>query len=263
MLKTYRVPGDISTSPPQSKGKVDGDKQAINRTLSSEHPVRFLQGRFPQRVRLRARAGLQVRIALQPSSDQSVPLQQIMISPGGIDVLLVLHAPGFTPLSDLHRKIHVPPTADSDWAVFELEAQQEGIHTLEVTAYHNGTYLGGLPLQVTVDSQADTGPSMERGSAMDARRREPGEVTLLIRYDAHQAVYRYQFIDDTIGGPDEIQSNRLLRTPWEAVEDLVTQLNLVARTVMPFTAEQTREWLKNKGIELWNEFIPEMLQRLF
>jgi hypothetical protein len=245
------------------KGKVYGDKQAINQALPSEHPVRFLQGRFPERVRLKDRAGLQVRIALQPGSDQSAPLRQIMISPGGIDVLLVLHAPRFTPLSDLYRKIHVPPTADSDWAVFELEAQQEGIHTLEVTAYHDGSYLGGLPLQVTVDSQADTGPSIEHGSAMDVRRREPGEVTLLIRHDDDQKVYRYQFIDDTIGGPDEMQSNRLRRTPLEAVEDLVTQLNLVARGVTQFTPEQTREWLKNKGIELWKEFIPDMLQRLF
>lgn len=45
----------------------------------------------------------------------------------------------------------MPAAADSQPALFELEAKREGVHQLEVTAWRDGTYSGALRMQVTVD----------------------------------------------------------------------------------------------------------------
>jgi hypothetical protein len=98
---------------------------------------------------------------------------------------------------------------------------------------------------------------------LGGRRQEAGEVTLLIRYDAEVQVNSYQLIDGTIGALTEVKTGRLLRTPQEAVESLVVQLNELARGAMTFSVRETREWLKGHGIALWEELIPAELQRQF
>jgi hypothetical protein len=134
---------------------------------------------------------------------------------------------------------------------------------VEVAAYLGAAYLGTLTLEVTVDDRVATGPSKDRDARMAYRLPEPGEVTLQIRYDDSSKKYRYLLIDHTIGGPDEMYSDPLRRTPEAAIEDLVSLLNAQARGLTHFSAEETRAWLMNKGIELWNEFIPLALQDLF
>jgi hypothetical protein len=44
---------------------------------------------------------------------------------------------------------------------------------------------------------------------------------------------------------------------------LVAQLNVLARGQAGWDAATTRDWLKGQGIELWNSFIPQALQREF
>jgi hypothetical protein len=55
----------------------------------------------------------------------------------------------------------------------------------------------------------------------------------------------------------------LLQPPEDAIEQLVAQLNALARGQVPWDAATTQEWLKGKGIALWNSFIPLALQREF
>jgi hypothetical protein len=249
--KASRIP---SEPPPPEKPPVRPDK--------GQGPERYLQGRFPQQVRRKDRVFCLVRVALKSDGRASTPVP-LDVPPEGTEVLFVLHTPGFLAHSDLHQEVFVPADADSRWAAFEIEAQQTGVHTLEVTAFHKGTYLGTLPLQVTVDSDAATGPDADRFTPFIPRMLEPGEVTLLIRYDRDNHVYRYQLFDGRVGVRDEICSGQLLRTPQEAVEQMVREMNTLARGGVAFTVEQTREFLKGRGIALWREFIPDALQALF
>ena len=155
------------------------------------------------------------------------------------------------------------PRQDSNWAAFELQATGEGVHTLQVEAFAGGTGLGGLAVQVSVDPAAQTGPSTERSSPAAVTPADPGEVSLLLSYDPDQQVYRYRLVDSGGYYSEEAASDRLLQPPGEAVEQLVAQLNALARGQAGWDAATTKDWLQGQGIALWNSFIPQALQREF
>jgi hypothetical protein len=159
--------------------------------------------------------------------------------------------------------VHVAPTADSGWALFELEALREGVYTLEVSAFNGGAFLGTLSLQLTVvDRLVVRGHSAGRSIPLPLLPPQTGEATLMLRYDPHSAVYRYQFRSTTYA-TDELHSGPLQRKREEAIADLVTSLNEQARDRTRYSTEETRRWLRGKGIELWRELIPKELENLF
>jgi hypothetical protein len=224
---------------------------------------RYLQGRFPERVRRGEVASLLVRLGVAAGDALSAALKPVAIPPEGLDVVLnLVDRAGFTLRSPERATLKVFPGRDSEWALFDLEATEPGVHTLQVAAFTGGTYLGALPVQVTVD-EAATGPSIEHSAPAGGRARDPGELSLLVHYDPAQAVYRYQLIDWSGDVPEEASSNRLLQTPSQSVEALVAQINALARGASPWDARTTNEWLKGQGIALWKAFIPEALQREF
>jgi pimeloyl-ACP methyl ester carboxylesterase len=225
---------------------------------------RFLQGRFPERVRLGEEVSLLVRLGLQPGARLEAGLRLLAVPEAGLEVVLLLvESPGFTLRSPERAVVHVVPRQDSNWAGFELQAAREGVHTLQVEAFAGGTGLGGLAVQVSVDAAARTGPSMERSSPAGIAQAAPGEVSLLLSYDLDRQVYRYRLVDSGGYYSEEAASDRLLQPPGEAVEQLVAQLNMLARDQAAWDATTTREWLQGQGIALWNSFIPQALQREF
>jgi pimeloyl-ACP methyl ester carboxylesterase len=225
---------------------------------------RYLQGRFPESVRLGVVAPLVVRLGLQPTEQREAALKPFAVPAEGVEVVLTLvDHPGFTPRSPERATLTVVPGKDSDWALFDLEASEEGVHVVQVAAFVGGTYLGVLEVQASVDAQIATGAAVERSASVGDRETDPGEVSLLIHYEADRAVYRYQLIDWSGDVPDEATSQPLLQTPSAAVNALVAQLNTIARGSSPWDAPTTEKWLKNQGIALWNGFIPEALQKEF
>ena len=225
---------------------------------------RFLQGRFPERVRLGEEVSLLVRLGLQPGGRLEAGLRPLAVPEAGLDVVLLLvESPGFTLRSPERAVVNVFPRQDSDWAGFELQAAREGVHTLQVEAFAGGTGLGGLAVQVSVDAAARTGPSLERSSPAAVAPPDQGEVSLLLSYDPDQSVYRYQLVDSSGYYSGEVASDRLLQPPGEAVEQLVAQLNVLARGQAAWDAATTKDWLKGQGIALWDSFIPQALQREF
>jgi len=178
-------------------------------------------------------------------------------------VKLVLDCPGFLLHSASIATIHVVPEADSDWALFELEALHEGVSTLEVSAFQGGAFLGTLSMQLTVDRLAVRGQNVERLAFLSLRPPQEGEVTLVIHYDPFSAVYRYQFRSAAFGETDELRSGPLRRKQEEAIADLIASLNEQARDLTGYSAEETRRWLQGKGTELWNELIPKELENVF
>jgi CHAT domain-containing protein/FHA domain-containing protein len=225
---------------------------------------RFLQGRFPERVRLGEEAYLLVRLGLQPGAPVEAALRPLTVPAAGLEVVLLLvESPGFALRSPEQAVVHVVPRQDSNWAGFELQATREGVHTLRVEAFAGGSGLGGLAVQVSVDAAAPTGPLMERNSPARVAAADPGEVSLLLSFDSVQQAYRYRLVDSSGYYSEESISDRLLQPPGEAVEQLVAELNAVARGQAAWDAATTKGWLKGQGITLWNSFIPQALQREF
>ena len=230
----------------------------------SEPERRFLQGRFPERVRLGEEVTLLARLGLQPGARLEAKLAPLAVPEAGLDVVLLLvDSPGFTLRSPERQLVHVVPRQDSSWAAFELQATGEGVHTLRVEAFADGTGLGGLGVQVSADAAAQTGPSTERSSPATVTRGDPGEVSLLLSHDPGQQVYRYRLVDSGGYYSEEAATNQLLQPPGEVIEQLVAQLNVLARGQGTWDAATTRDWLQGQGIALWNSFIPEALQREF
>jgi hypothetical protein len=118
-------------------------------------------------------------------------------------------------------------------------------------------------LLATVDAGMETGPPIPHSQKTWVRSRSPGEATLQIHFDHKSKLYRYQLIDDAVGGLKETSSGRLARLPEVAVEKLVRQLDEIARAETKLNADQCHRLLKNLGIDLWEELIPEELQRQF
>ena len=258
----------------EDSARVRGDEPALVTGITPLAPAepaaspvpeqRFLQGRFPERVQLGDEVSLLVRLGLQPGARLEAPLPPLAVPEAGLDVVLLLvESPGFTLRSPERQVVHVVPRQDSNWAGFELQAAREGVRTLQVEAFADGAGLGGLAVQVSVDSTARTGPAIERSSPVGVAQADPGEVSLLLSYDPDQQVYRYRLVDSGGYYSEEAASERLLQPPAEAIEQLVAQLNMLARGQAPWDAATTGDWLKGQGIALWNSFVPQALQREF
>src|SRR6266852_4069987 len=94
----------------------------------------YLEGRCPQQVRLKDVVPLEARIGMETGVD-SVGLLAFDVPAEGADVTLVLHSPGFEPRSPIRRTVHVPLDGPSQWALFEIEATEEGVHEIMVSAF--------------------------------------------------------------------------------------------------------------------------------
>ena len=87
-----------------------------------------------------------------------------------------------------------------------------------------------------------------------------GAVSLVVRYDPAQNAYRFEFRDED--NPDEVTSN-LAYDPGPLVEQLVADLDELAKGRSGYSAAQTRDYLMNAGAELWRELVPEPLREQF
>ena len=225
---------------------------------------RYLNGRFPEHVRLGDVVSLIVLVGVQQAERLSAALAPVEIPPEGVEVVLnLVDHPGFIARSPERVALRVFPGTDSPLAAFDLEATEVGVHGLQLEAFLGGTHLGGLHVQTTIEADTTTGQAVEHVAPVGGKARDPGEASLIIKYDPAAAVYRYQLIDWSGDVPDEAISHQLLKTPSQAVEGLVKQLNAVARGDSPWDAKTTLSWLKSQGIALWNGFIPEALKNEF
>ena len=229
-------------------------------------PVRrHLQGKLPERVKLGELVQLLVRVAIEPTRNALSGLREsrldpLRIGPFGLSLGLVVEAPGFKSRSPLRGTLRIPPQGDSGWELFELEATRPGVYTITVMAFNGGVRVGVLPMEITVDPDVVTSAPALRIAPVRPRNREPGELSLVISYNQDLEEYRYQLIDWTIDVPEESRTAPLKERPKDTIENLVAQLNQVARREVGWDAPQTLAWLKGKGLELWRLLIPLDLQ---
>jgi CHAT domain len=187
------------------------------------------------------------------------PLKPFEVPASGRLLALIIDAPGLRVLEDHRQAVLVPPGGDSEPVKFDLVGDDPGPRKVSVTAWDGGTYLGELAVEVSVERDGRSRP--DRTAISEAREeRTDGEVTLLVRYDRHQAAYRFEFID--VDYPDEVTS-QLVYDPGHAVERLVRRLNALAEGTAGYSAAATRAYLVNEGVQLWQELVPEKLRSQF
>ena len=221
-------------------------------------PCRYLKGQCPESVR--AGEPFSVLVSVVRDGGGNAPLKGFSAGPGGRDILLVLHAPGLHVLTGQRRSIHVPPDGDSEPVMFEVRADAPGPCGMSVTAWLNGTYLGELAVETTSYRDHIPGSSHRDFHASVDTTASDGAVSLVVRYDPVQNMYRFEFRDED--NPDEVPSN-LAYEPGPRVERLVGELDQLARGRAGFSAAETRDYLREAGAGLWRDLIPEQLRQQF
>jgi hypothetical protein len=218
---------------------------------------RYLKAQCPESVAVGKPFSLLARIV--SSGPARAILKPFDVPPQGRDVLLVVHAPRLRLLGDQRLTAHVPAEGDSEPVMFELRADEPGPRSVSITAWVGGSYLGELLLEITAERDRRPGPHREAFAEIAAEPTE-GAVALVVRYDPGQQAYRFEFRDED--NPDEVTSH-LAYDPKPVVERLITSLDDLAKGRTGYSPAQARDYLLNKGAELWDELLPEPLRRQF
>jgi hypothetical protein len=256
-------PPRYTEPPPVVRGDAPRPPQPAPRPpqpTSPPAPVRrYLHGQAPEQVRPGRVFSVVVRIATEPPPAGGQLLKDFNVPAGGTDVLLVLHAPGFEVLNSERQPLHVPQAGDSEPVLFDLRAARPGPRPVSVTAWHDGSYLGEMLIEITVDPEGGDGPAQDVRGDVDIRP-VPGAVSLTVRYDPDTTTYRFEFRD--VDNPSEV-TGRLLYEPGPRVERLIGELDQVAKGQAGYSAEQTRKFLRSAGAQLWSELVPERIRNQF
>ena len=224
-------------------------------------PPRYLKGQCPDLVRVGEPFSVLASIVRAAGDARGwAPLKSFPVGPDGEDILLVLHAPGLKVLSGQRQVVRVPVGGDSDPVMFEVEAAAPGPCRLSITAWHGGSYLGELIVETAVSPDPVTRSGDRDFVAGIETTAAEGAVSLVVRYDPVQKVYRFEFRDEDY--PAEVTSH-LAYEPGRRVEQLISGLDQLAKGRSGYSQEQVRDYLMNSGVGLWRELIPVRLREQF
>ena len=217
---------------------------------------RRMVGQCPDTVRVGETFSLLVRIGV---SEGGAELKSFAVPAEGLDVLLVLHAPGLRVLGGERQTLRVPAEGNSEPSMFELVADSPGARKISITAWQQGSYLGELLVELTafVDAPASRPQSVR---AELSRETVDGAVTLVVRYDPARNAYRFQFYD--IDNPRE-EVHALSNPPGPLVEELVNELDRLAEGRTGYSAGETRDYLQDAGARLWQQLLPQRVRDQF
>ena len=143
--------------------------------------------------------------------------------------------------------------------MFELVPGRPGTQRISVTAWADGTYLGELAVDVTAAHDSRAGRDRDMLTEINTGHTD-GEVSLLVHRDHDAGSYRFEFIDADL--PHEVHA-RLLYEPGPGIEKLVRDLETLAEGHGGYTVAQTRDYLINAGLELWEQLVPKDLRDQF
>jgi CHAT domain len=221
--------------------------------------VRHLVGQCPDTVSLGEPFSLLVQITT--TAARGVPLKPFAVPAEGTDVLLVAYPHAGLRLRSGHRvMLRAPAEGNSERVMFELLADSPGPRQVDVTAWLGGTYLGELTVEITVERNARPGGPGHAVSARIDTEAGEGTVTLVVRYEPAQNLYRFEFRDE--GYPDEVE-HRLSYEPGPQVERLIAELEDLTKGRVSYSPEDAREVVANTGMALWKELLPEALREQF
>jgi hypothetical protein len=135
------------------------------------------------------------------------------------------------------------------------------LHSVIVSAFADGTFLGELALQISVEAGAGLEQGSSRMVALPGLAAEPGEVTLQVsRTDDDR--YSFQLIGEALY-PVEL-SRRLAGDPTQVVRALTDELRAMAAGHSPYEDPAlVRNRIKSLGAQLWADVVPEAIRRQF
>ena len=247
-VRAHPSGGGGPSGPPEESAAGGGDSQARQR---------YLKGQCPERIPVGKPFSLLASIVLEGPA--SAKVKHFNVPPQGRDVLLVVHAPGLRLLGDQRLTVRVPPDGDSEPVMFELRADAPGPRSVSITAWLDGSYLGELVVEITAERGRPPGPHRDAFAEITTESTE-GAVSLVVRYDPIQNAYRFEFRDED--NPGEVTSN-LAYDPRPLVEQLVRGLDDLAKGRTGYSADEARDYLVNRGAELWDELVPMPLREQF
>lgn len=143
--------------------------------------------------------------------------------------------------------------------MYELMAAVPGQRRISITAWNHGSYLGDLVVEVAVRSSIVAPYNRISESAIRISHTD-GEVTLVARYDPRHNTYRFEFRD--VDYSPEVPSSPVYE-PGPRIRRLLDRLDQLAEDGRGYTPDLAREYLKNAGLELWEQLLPEALRRQF
>jgi nucleoid DNA-binding protein len=220
---------------------------------------RYLLAECPDTVEVDKDFDLLVSVTLVATGKAAL-LWPIDVPAKGLDLLIEVHTPGSQMIGDVGRQLlHVPREADSDPLLFKLRADCAGPRLVSITAWNGGTILGELTLEVTAELNVPTSGSSASRCRMGVEA-VAGAVSLVVRFDSRQDTYRFEFRD--VDNPEETKSS-LSYDPRAGVEDLIGTLDELTEGDTNYTPEQTHRYLKNAGVKLWRDLVPDALHKQF
>jgi len=228
-------------------------------TRGSAETQRYLKGQCPDNVHVGEPFSLLASVVREAAGN--APLKSwFQVSRRGEDILLVLHAPGLQVLGGQRQVLHVPFETDSQPVMFELQANEPGVRRFSISAWHNGTFLGDLAIETTASRHRPRRAGHHDFIAGIESTAVEGAVSLVVRYDSPQNAYRFEFRDED--NPAEVTSH-LAYQPGPLIEQLVAGLDRMAKGKTGYSAAETRDYLREEGIGLWNELLPQRLREQF
>lgn len=250
-------PRDRSPIATRGRGGPGGERDETATTLEPARP-RHLHARIPDRVETGRPLSLLVAVTLA-HRDGAARLKDLIVPPEGVDLTVLVSAPGLVLPGEREATIHVPADADSEPHRFALTAGPVGLHAVTVEAFHGGTYLGAASLQVSVERNVGAARENVQVAELPTVATEPGEVTLQVRRDADD-VYHFQMLGD----PRYAEVRTHLRDVNTQVGQLAAALRDMAAKKSPFSNPRAdRERLRNLGIGLWQKALPRTVQDQF
>jgi hypothetical protein len=228
---------------------------------ASDEPSRSLAVEVPDRAPPGCRLTVLARIVLRaPARWHSAGLRAFDLPPEGTTVTVTVAAPDLEPVGDLEQDVHVPAEGDSDPVRFGFITRRTGLHTVMVRAFRGGTFLGEVLAQLSVDSGATVATGPPRVAYLDSVAAEPGEVTLEVSRSGDR--YSFRLIGEG-AHPVEL-TRRIGGDPRRVVEELVGELCRLAAGTSQYTTPQARtRRLRNLGVNLWADAVPEAIRSQF
>jgi CHAT domain len=238
------------------------EEQERRRSDATRAPSRFLAAHFPARIPVGEVADLIVRISVgTPALGATATLMKDLDPPrDGLRLNIVAQAsPGLVPLDRLDREVLLPPDGDSEPVRFPFDARVLGLHHVNVTAWAGGTFAGELTVEVSAEARVATVSRAAYTASLGEARAVPGEATLQVRL----APGGYMFQLMTQGNLYPPVTESLAGDPSGAVERTIATLQTLASRGSGYSATAASLWLREAGVDLWNQMVPQVIKEQF
>ncbi len=238
----------------------DPDPTPAGRTTNGPPRRRFLHTRAPEAAVVDEVVPIMVRVALEePEIGVGVGFD-LDVPPAGTTLRVVVSAQGFDVGGPALQILDVPHAENSAWLLFDITGRSVGSHTVTVSLFHGeGRQLAESTHQISVTPTAVSTTMRDGTASISAMGGAPGETSLTIDWLQTENRYRFQLIDNAL--PPEVLSDVYTQPPSDIVETLAGDLNEIAGGA--YRPADVRAWMRDLGIRLWAEMIPDALKAQF